>query len=756
MGATRQALSSSRFRRFFMAVIILVSLGLVLAACVMTLYRPCRQAGISFVVSTPDCPALLEDSPLLVALVIWALGTFIWLVGQHGVQALFYCLLAGVLGAGKMSAISAEGGVRVFYAILPWIAPSLLVFCVTLLGRPLTPRARWLLSGLCIVALALSTPFLVWTTAAIRAQGMYAPLRMATRLFVASALTVSVMELFNGYRRAASLAVHQRLRLVALGSILAFAPLLLLSMLPDTLHASWHVPYEITIACILLSPISYVYALYRYRFSAGERRLDRAAVYYLLTVMPLAMYLALDAIVRRLIPPGVTPSWYIEALMLVSSVYLFVLLQRTIGTFVHWGLWGNELAYAAIVDRFSSALSVTLDRLTLQHLLVDELASSMMLSQVALWLKGPNDLWVPVQATGVALESLPHLPVQSCIRQTLQSDSRPSYGTHLVRNGEGGIVTADEQALLAATSDALYLPLLSGGEQQGMLLIWPRDEGGGFTAEESRILGAVVRQAGMAAHNVGLIEDAEAGRRELSRAHRQLLAVREDERREIARVLHDDVIQPLIVGNYQIAETQRLLRNGSMKRGSALSSSLVSLENIRQHVKEAVAALRSTISDLRPVGLDDLGIAVAIESFVARLRAEHGSELPDIGLDLDRTVVDLPEVVSICVFRTGQEAVRNALKHARARHVEISFHMLPEGVRLVVRDDGCGFPVPVRLTEFAQGDHFGLVGMAERVAWIDGVLTIHSEVGVGTEIQVFVPTQNKDSRNGQADSGHVS
>lgn len=140
----------------------------------------------------------------------------------------------------------------------------------------------------------------------------------------------------------------------------------------------------------------------------------------------------------------------------------------------------------------------------------------------------------------------------------------------------------------------------------------------------------------------------------------------------------------------------------------------------------------------RPAGLDELGLTAALEGYVARL-CEEAPAAPQVELALDPAGVDLPEPIAICLFRTAQEALRNALKHARPEHIQISLQLSDEAVVLTVRDDGCGFLVPAQPGEFTQADHFGLVSMAERVAWTGGQLTIHSEPGAGTQIMARVP-----------------
>lgn len=266
-----------------------------------------------------------------------------------------------------------------------------------------------------------------------------------------------------------------------------------------------------------------------------------------------------------------------------------------------------------------------------------------------------------------------------------------------------------------------------------------------FTAEDERILATVARQSGIAAHNVRLAEQVRAGRQELARAHQQLLVGREREQRRLAQELHDGAVQQLMGISYQIVEEGRERREGRW-------------EIIRREVLGVATQLRRLIGELRPAGLEELGLTAALEGYVARLEREGGPEMPEIQLDLDESETALPEAVASCLFRAAQEALRNGLKHAQAKRITVSLRLTPPfppdacpepsrrvggeqrgGAMLSVRDDGCGFRVPARLSELARGDHFGLVGVAERVTWAGGQLTIHSQPGAGTEVMVQIP-----------------
>ncbi|QLQ06664.1 MAG: hypothetical protein HZY76_11860 [Anaerolineae bacterium] len=110
-----------------------------------------------------------------------------------------------------------------------------------------------------------------------------------------------------------------------------------------------------------------------------------------------------------------------------------------------------------------------------------------------------------------------------------------------------------------------------------------------------------------------------------------------------------------------------------------------------------------------------------------------------IRLNLDRRGAFLSDALSICLFRAAQEGIRNALEHAHASQIDVDLRVVDDRVLLTVRDDGCGFTVPERLSELAQMNHFGLIAVAERVAWIGGQFSVQSQAAQGATMRISLP-----------------
>jgi PAS domain S-box-containing protein len=220
----------------------------------------------------------------------------------------------------------------------------------------------------------------------------------------------------------------------------------------------------------------------------------------------------------------------------------------------------------------------------------------------------------------------------------------------------------------------------------------------------------------------------ERKRIESERARTELLAklvfAQEDERRRIARDMHDEFGEQL---------TALALRIAALKEACAdradLAAQVVALETIARRLDHDVDQL---VWELRPTALDDLGLRAALANYVQdwSQRANIPADLHTTGLLEDR----LSTEVETTLYRIAQEALNNIAKYSRARHVELILERRADCVLLIVEDDGIGFDVAER----ANGGGFGLIGMQERATLIGATLEIESAPDQGTTILVRI------------------
>lgn len=203
---------------------------------------------------------------------------------------------------------------------------------------------------------------------------------------------------------------------------------------------------------------------------------------------------------------------------------------------------------------------------------------------------------------------------------------------------------------------------------------------------------------------------------------------REKERIRLAQELHDVPIQDLYGLIYQMDDLRELVTDPD---GEQI------LNEHTQILNRIVNNLRTICRELRPPSLSPFGLEVAIRDHVEKLR----DQTPDINIHLelmpDKQV--LSDSLRLNLFRVYQQAISNVIRHAEATNVHIRFRWDEEIIILEIEDNGKGFVVPKSWVELVRKDHFGLVGLAERVEGIRGKLEIVSAPGEGTLVRAIVP-----------------
>ena len=203
----------------------------------------------------------------------------------------------------------------------------------------------------------------------------------------------------------------------------------------------------------------------------------------------------------------------------------------------------------------------------------------------------------------------------------------------------------------------------------------------------------------------------------------------EDERRRLARELHDDTVQALIVLDQRTQLAQMAVKRGSPDAADRLAE-------LRQWTISLLEGVRRVIRALRPVYLEDLGLPSALEMLGHDVEKSAGLK---VHLEIQGLPVRLDPEREIAVYRIAQEALHNVARHARARSAHLLLTFEPHRLSLVVRDDGLGFEAPERLNDLAASDHYGLLGMQERAELIGAHLRLESAPGAGTTLRLDLP-----------------
>ena len=207
----------------------------------------------------------------------------------------------------------------------------------------------------------------------------------------------------------------------------------------------------------------------------------------------------------------------------------------------------------------------------------------------------------------------------------------------------------------------------------------------------------------------------------------------EEERRRLARELHDETLQSLIALNQRIQMAR-------MQSDLETDMKLAELQNMAE---ENIHNLRRLTQALRPLYLEDLGLLPALEMLVREISKTY--DIP-IQFQVSGRERRLPNEVEVTIFRMAQESLSNIQRHAGATQVEVSLQFQQDVLLLNIRDNGKGFKPPKSPSEFAASGHFGLLGMYERAELIGARLEIDSQPDKGTNITVTVPLQENDSK----------
>ncbi|WJH36303.1 sensor histidine kinase [Paenibacillus sp. CC-CFT747] len=220
-----------------------------------------------------------------------------------------------------------------------------------------------------------------------------------------------------------------------------------------------------------------------------------------------------------------------------------------------------------------------------------------------------------------------------------------------------------------------------------------------------------------------------------SAKNRQLLGLKiilaqEEERKRIAREIHDGLAQTMANVVLRTEISERML---GMQQYDAVKEELVDLKG---QVRTGLEEVRKMIFNLRPMALDDLGLVPTLRRFVqdyedkTRIRTQF---------DFYGKETRLPSGMEVAIYRLIQEAFSNVMKHAEASFISLEVTFTKETVLIVVRDNGKGFDVELVEAKISKGTNFGLMGMRERIELLEGRMQFESSQEGGTKITMQIP-----------------
>jgi len=277
-----------------------------------------------------------------------------------------------------------------------------------------------------------------------------------------------------------------------------------------------------------------------------------------------------------------------------------------------------------------------------------------------------------------------------------------------------------------AGESSLVVPLFAQQELVGSLLVYAVGRRRRYSSPETTELHAVGEQAAIAIHNAQLFRRLEESQTHVEALLHRLTLIREQERQELARKVHDDIVQSIVGAIYRLDDFRDTVAPAHT-----------------QQFDEAVGVLRASVDDarrviweLRPPVLDGLGFSEALRSLASRLQ-EQGAVVVEASVE---EITDLSDGITTALYKIAREALLNSVRHAEAGRISIRLAEVRSrqrrSVHLLVEDDGVGFERPAR---YDAGDHYGTVMMEEQATLVGGSFSVSSEPTGGTRVEVVVP-----------------
>lgn len=716
--------------------------------------------------ASPPALALRRLGSLSIALCFWLLSIlFVSLRPTTKASQLFFLYIqvgAGTLAVGEFSAFNVAWATGLLNVLLCSLFVLIFYFHIFFPLPQSVPRRKLFVGFSYGLSLALALSYVLLSPARFRTFAWYPMWHSGVRVALALSVLASVGLIFYACLTAPKFWIRRHMGLVLLGTIWAAAPMVLLFLPHEVLTSPLFIALEVAFLSFPLIPLAYSSTSYKYKLLDIDRFLNRSLVHFNLGLVWVGLYLFLATLLNALFPRVMFARPLLGALVTLFMAMTLVPLRQRIQKWVDRLFYGGWYDYRSVIAGVSGVLSGAQDEVTLVEQLVHRVTVTMRLRGAALFLAGESGALALRGCTG--FELLPEM--ETCVAsdgplaQLLRQEARPLETFDVQQRLADEALPNPERAWLAVKYAQLWLPLVFKEELQGALLLGAKKGDDFFDAEDLTILATLAHQAALAAENVRLlgalrrrVEQLTLLRDELEVTHRRLLTSREEERKRLARELHDRLLQELLALNIGLQTASRTTGEVSV---------VERLAALRQDVIRLADETRRLCAELRPPALSAMGLADAIRSYTGELAerwgnvrviggfydAHCGASKPQltITLDLDRDRRCLEDEVAIALFRVYQEALANVEKHAAAKNVWVRERLEKGQVELSIRDDGCGFAVPNHLGHFVRQGHFGLLGVKERMATVEGKVQITSQPGAGTEVLAWAPVNGKRER----------
>jgi signal transduction histidine kinase len=280
--------------------------------------------------------------------------------------------------------------------------------------------------------------------------------------------------------------------------------------------------------------------------------------------------------------------------------------------------------------------------------------------------------------------------------------------------------------LLRLNALSRQIAIVGEGQRVTRLPDRPRDEIGRIAAAFNQMAARVEERE---ADNSELSENLRLQSEQRGQLLNRLISAQENERKRVARDLHDALGQALTALSLRVQSLKRYIG-----RDEAVASDQI--EEIENLISETTETMYDMVLDLRPSVLDDLGLLPALRGHAERVFKPAGIQFV---IDVNGKMERLPAEIETVLYRTFQEAINNVCRHADADNVSILFHRSNGIFEGTISDDGRGFDLESVDLSGDSSRGLGILGMRERIYQFGGELEVSTEPGKGTRIQVHLP-----------------
>ena len=494
--------------------------------------------------------------------------------------------------------------------------------------------------------------------------------------------------------------IKRQTSIIFLGTLIGFLPFLLFSALPLLIFGRGSeyilLPSSISSLLLIFIPVSYGYVIYQRKLLKIDFIINRALVLFLLILLTLFASFSILSLISKL--------FNLPAQMAIAGSILCVLvalpsatLQKRIQVQVDRILYGSYYDYTTVTSDISNRLAQTVDRSAYINLLTHELPEKMKIKKSAILLLADNSLEIQVPESDDF-----SIPLSDEICQKLATIQEPVLAQNLWNLSAPATI---ERWRLFSWAQ-LLVPIVHLDTLNGVLFFGDRISGEIYSNQDLQILGTVGQQAALSIANIILVET-------LRGLAQQLVRSDEEQRKKVARDLHDSVLQNLFFVK------QRLARSDP---------------EAASFVDHTITMLRQTIKAQRSSFLDR-GLTLALQDLINHMEQLAGDDLAILWHNyLDEEII-LTDEKATSLYRIVQESLANVLKHAQADKAVVTAKKDNGVLEIQIEDNGIGLS---SRSQGPVGHHYGLLGMRERASMIGAEMNITSAPGSGTTVSVKI------------------